>query len=485
MVHYAIENSVEYNSQVTGGFVAIVRLFLMLVVFGVLTLNTAKETARGQDLIDSIVATVEKEKFKRIAVLPNTITFQDRKAITTIGRLGPRGKSFADHIYSGLKEKSKGKFEVAEMDKVYQSLAKLNFSIDDLKSSRNVRKLGKEIGSVDGLIIPKFDENMAEPTFDNYKVDLVKRTNNIKRGNSIHVKKGITLSDAAYQGESWWLREWKDDQLLDRGLIGLSDGLEFGIGPKFEHWQYEKLQREKLKHPHLEKSPFDFAILVDGKVRPPQRFGNRFAVELSRGEVYKIRLRNDSIKNAYVAVYIDGVIVIDGIKLKDGELDPASMARIEPGDLKLWRHFQVKSQTSATLPGWYQLKVDKSEKRTGETMIHEFKIVDRQQSAGAGTSFNENIGLITAIFYTQGMDGIPQPSPDRISSIKSRGFSQGDGTGLGNRIDRKVKWEAGGPRGIMLAAISYYYRSSDQLKMLKNSKTGDSPDFLLLNQQKK
>ena len=71
--------------------------------------------------------------------------------------------------------------------------------------------------------------------------------------------------------------------------------------------------------------------------------------------------------------------------------------------------------------------------------------------------------MITAIYYTVGMDGIDQPDDEEL---RSRGLPRAEfGTGMGDRKDKSLEFPKEGqePRGIILAAETYYYRTKEEI----------------------
>jgi hypothetical protein len=70
--------------------------------------------------------------------------------------------------------------------------------------------------------------------------------------------------------------------------------------------------------------------------------------------------------------------------------------------------------------------------------------------------------MVTAVFYTYGMEGVPRPDPSLTPrALPTAAF----GTGLGGRKQTSLEFIKG-RRGLMLAAMTFYYRSAEQIAQL-------------------
>jgi hypothetical protein len=148
----------------------------------------------------------------------------------------------------------------------------------------------------------------------------------------------------------------------------------------------------------------------------------------------------------------------------------------EPPDLPTSRHwFIAKGSGPKEMAGWYNIDWNR-----GETQFfNRFRIVDSAESVAASKDFEENIGMITAIFYTVGMDNIPV-ARKRTRSLGKSMF----GTGEGERVDQVLEKVQRSKRGIILAAMTYYYRSREEIQDLQSGGDGDDLVFTGLKDKK-
>jgi hypothetical protein len=275
-----------------------------------------------------------------------------------------------------------------------------------------------------------------------------------------------TLAKAAYMGQSWELRRWEDGKLTNLGF-DLDGKKAFGKGVKWESYQYRML-RDDLLHPmDIADFPYRVDILVDGRKLTPSPFDFKdgkermFVVPLNDGDMYAIQLENQTDRPTYVALFIDGACSIDKDALK------------EPEDLEVRRHWHLPPNSGErVVQGFYKIERDEKGTAGRRQYYNQFTIASREGSVSYGKSFEDRIGQITAIFYTVTMDGIEEP--DDADLPVGMGLPRADfGTGLGDRKSKHLDFRQEGPRGIILAAVTLYYRTSAQIDALRR---GDDVD---------
>lgn len=245
-----------------------------------------------------------------------------------------------------------------------------------------------------------------------------------------------SLSDLAFAGKSFELRRWMGDQLL---LPGFRDDvpdrkLLFGLGDHFERLQ-AGFVRENLPHPlSSSECPYRFAVRVDGKVRPFVPIEGEYYVTLNAGDEPEILFYNKCQRDVMVGLYIDGE-------------NTREKVREHPLNTPTQRHWIVQPQFLASFNG-FQFRKDQS--------ICPF-VVKRESEPTGGRSVGDHSGTITALVYTNGTPGIDTPEPPVFRGVNIEG---------GAREPAQIRTRPG-KKGLMLAAVTIHYRSSEEMKALQ------------------
>jgi len=156
-------------------------------------------------------------------------------------------------------------------------------------------------------------------------------------------------------------------------------GRQQAIQASFERPQAFVVGNETRPRP---ASPFGLEVRVDaggvrgGNPRTPQIRGGRSFVALSKGDEYRVRLRNGTGETVLVSLTIDG-------------LDAFTFSE-DPGDKGRKVHFVLEPNAVYEVPGWY----------VNKNLSHAFRITDYGRSEavkmlGSGAA----VGQITATFY--------------------------------------------------------------------------------------
>ena len=424
-----------------------------------------------QDAANQAVEDIVRAGQKKIGVIPVVINRRgDNEA--TIGRLGPRGKIMANELYTTMVSASqngpfRGKFQVIPERVMRAALA--SRSVSDLANPRALEILASEVGNADGFVVSTVDQSTSKldvtslatqnsaggksgPLFLDGNVEVIKPSDSSVTS-TVAFKDNLTLTKAAYQGESWEIRKWNGETIENVG-INIDGPAAFLTSIADEESQLAKL-KPNLPHPLSDNSfSYPIAVRVGKTVREPAIVGGRAVVELNAGEEYSILLQNKSAKGVYVALYIDGVNSIN-------------QQLISPENLETKNHWFLESNSGLRgIGGWFTISAE-SKASGAAQQFKTFKVVDREESVAAAQGFQDSIGMITALFYTVGMEGVPQ----------SRSFGHAAlGTGEGDQGSAKLEFANSQPsRGILLASTTLYYRTGDQLQ---NIQSGTSNDIL-------
>jgi hypothetical protein len=421
---------------------------------------------------DDVAQGLVENGHKRVAVIPVVLASRASSGEqTTAASLGPRGKSLANALYDQLVASSQSgrKFAVVEERTMLRAMKARGFTPNDLKDPMKARQLGQDVGA-DSFVTLNYVPSIFEPgrpARDPDHLVFVSETRDAIDGSLTDkntLRDDLTISKAAYQGESWELRRWHGSTLVNLG-IDLPDAEPFGMGPAWEKKHYARLRRG-LEHPcRIPDCPYAISVEVNGQTRVPEpldRGDQTFLlVSLNQGEQYRIILENRSQKPVYCALYIDGASSIDRLVA-------------EPDLLETRRHWYLPPNSGRRpIGGWYTIPRDASGRPLPQQFYDNFTVVSRDESMQQGASFEPNVGMITAIFYTQGMEGIPQPPPSMTPRALPASLS---GTAAGGRMDASLGFAEAIDRGIMLAACTVHYRSADEVaQLLRGEGSLDDP----------
>ena len=143
-------------------------------------------------------------------------------------------------------------------------------SIGDLSDPKELEALAEEVGGAGGFVLVSGTEEETKIVPTGQQTVAVSVSLKDKISGSIEVvdpntasvtgnvdfHDELTLSKAAYQGQSWELRRWENGRLQNRAIDIDGDGA-FGIGSQWEREQYLHL-KPGLTNPILEASfPFE------------------------------------------------------------------------------------------------------------------------------------------------------------------------------------------------------------------------------------
>ncbi len=180
------------------------------------------------------------------------------------------------------------------------------------------------------------------------------------------------------------------------------------------------------------QSPYAIEIAVEHRPVPVEIHDGQGFVRLGRGDLYTVRLYNDSDLEAAVRLSIDGLNVFTFSEIRD----PTS------GKPK-YAVYIIPPHSHVELRGWH---------RTNES-VDSFLVTDYAGSAAATIKHQEKIGSITAIFSAAWPKGGRPPEDENLTA---RSASGGNATGFGPPI-KQVAHEVEREVGRMRAAITIRY----------------------------
>ncbi|NUQ64836.1 MAG: hypothetical protein HUU20_20425 [Pirellulales bacterium] len=419
----------------------------------------ALTVAEAQPLPVSVVAeqlqgAIVENGYRRVGVLPQFIVRQgaDEKLG---GSLGPQGDLFAEQLGKQLLRTSQGKYRVIDDRQMRAAFA--GMSLADLGKRESLLAASKKVGGMDGLVVGTLtDLRQLPPGESRPELDVEARLIDVRDSSAVadaQTSRFLTLSDAAYMGESWELRRWTPGGIVSVGLDPkpfANTYLPFAPGPYNEENQYRAILRNR-PHPLVDSQcPYRMSIVVDGQQRPWVPVKDRFYVALEPGDTYQIRVESASPRPAYLSLFVDGINIL-------------GKTREHPSASKFWH---LAAGQKSQFAGW-------TTGSGGQYKQEEFIIAPADSTVAAGQGFGQQLGMITAVYYTVGLDGLPEPPAEQPESPLSMtlGASMADtfGTGAGRESELTLEEKSGPERGIILAAMTIYYAPSAQVDAMKQA----------------
>jgi hypothetical protein len=408
-----------------------------------LLLAAPTQAAEKSPVLTSLVDYLVDERVETVAVFPRAIFVDGKSHRESLGgAMGPQAEYFCSQLASQISKLGGGDFKVVEASRMSEICRR--YTLSDIRRKSIRQSIASKADDAEVLLIP-IVTNSSNPT---KKFDLrciaIEVDSNDEEVYGIEAL-AVSLSDAAYMGESWELRRWDASGLKNVGLKkneASPTAAIFGTGASMEQRQYNWIDR-KRPHPLAKGSlfPAKIQILVGGKPVSHSWSADELTVTLNKGDKPVIRVSNTGIQDVYALLFVDGVNVL-GKRLEH----PASA-------IPRQRHRLIKNKSNFLFEGWY------TPKAKNNWTLEPFVISNERDSEAAKAGSVDHLGRITCLFYTVGWQGVPPG--DRFSTMT-------DGIGFGAGRSRPVKLDvsnADSP-GLLTAAVTIRYASDDQSKKL-------------------
>lgn len=392
-----------------------------------------------------------ENNYRRVGVLPRFIVRQGTEEKLG-GSIGPQGDLLAEQLGKQLLRSAQGKYRVIDDRQMRAAFA--GMSIDDLSKRESLVAAAQKVGGMDALVVGTVsDLRQKGPEESRPELNIEARLIDIRDSSAVADAQSthwLTLSDAAYMGESWELRRWTPGGIVNVGLDAkkfINDYGPFASGPVSEEFQYTAILRNR-PHPLLDSEcPYRMSIFVDGQQRPLIPVKDRLYVALEPGDVYQIRVESRSPRPAYLSLFVDGINIL-------------GKTREHPSTSKFWR---LAAGQKAQFAGW-------TTGGGGQYKQEEFMIAPADSTVAAEQGFGQQLGMITGVFYTFGLEGLPEPPPPaQFADDNTLGASMPGayGTGAGRQTVLRLEEQSGPERGIILAAMTVHYAPSAEIDLLK------------------
>jgi hypothetical protein len=382
-------------------------------------------------------------------------------------------------------------------------------TIADLGQTGRVADAAKRAGGLNGIVVGVVtDERNLAPAQRSPNLRVTCRLIDVDHASQVAIKNEelpLTIADMAMMGESFELRRWVNGR-VDNIALTSSDSrmipVEFSsvsrIGPA---------DVNSRQHPLSDPSfPFPVQLVVDKQPRSPVFIKGKPYVTVDPGEEYSVRVRNNSGKDVYVAVFVDGINVL-------------GKRRDHVANCKYWH---LATGETSNFRGWYTGSA-------GHYTEERFYIARRRETVAVKAGFGEDLGMITVALYTV---GAPSTDPQRLAQARPSFGEEGEwvqdpgtrqwrwkakvkiayseapatapsmapsqartlgalppkassshqfkakatapmaaapgfGTGAGTQREVLVGQIQGGPVGLLLAAVTLYYRTTSELNAMR------------------
>jgi hypothetical protein len=409
------------------------------------------------DLVDHLSEAILSKGFRNVGVIPQLVIRNNGQEALQ-GALGPHSRLLADGIRDGLVANAQGNYRVADAQQMREAFA--GKSISDLDDPAKLRAIGQAAGGLDAIVVGSMADAPPSETglLTNVKCEILGLADQ-SRTPVADQALIATISGLAYRGESFELRRWDSGTLmlttwqLDTiPWIDMFRPVEFN--PSLAKAAAARILGGRT-HPDLDSTcPFHIDVVVDGKPRPLTEINEKVYTPVSYGEKYAIKAENHSPKEAFVAIFVDGLNILG----KKPE---------HPGNCRYWH---LDPDSAGQFDGWYTGS-------SGNYQREEFRVSRAADGEASKQGFTRSLGQITAVFYTVGPPPPPKPRPKRRAQTEDRSDtlsptqSYVPGNDISTEAGEKIQVQlAEMPRdrpGLILAAISVFYRTPARIEELK------------------
>ena len=373
------------------------------------------------DIAEQFAWALEERKLPKVGVLEFSGDTPTGEALG--GNFGMLGRDCADKIEQRLMKLSADKYSVIDGNRLHQVLSDQHMSVASLASSKALENLSAATGGMPVI---------AVGTLRNRKGRVVTLQCRLVRTDSDEV--------AASAGGTALLNENEWAMLGTSVSVRPEDRPAPLPGVNTEEEFIARLD-EKADDPNPLTDPtfpFGVHIMVKGKERRPVVKGNDVYVGLNQGEEYTVNIENMSGQPVILKLLIDGLNTRLEIPEEKGITTTVMGMRVGLEEARGWllnpADFKPGQRPIYGIPGFEEAE------RVGATpgTWRAFTVVDSAKSLAARQNYSDQLGLITAAFY-------------------STGTSRGVATDTGRRIEGGRAAVSGYTAGNLLGVVHIHY----------------------------
>lgn len=388
------------------------------------------------DMADQLATTMKLQRFVRMGILEFT---NDTKLGELLGAdFGLLGHYCAEEMEHGLMNLSGGRFRIVDRRYLQNALRDAQFGIKDLGSTAAFRRLAQNVSGMPIVALGTLRNRAGRLV--TLQCKLLRTDNNDLAGEA---------GGTAALNDSEWAMLGRSATLHAEAASPPALPAEDSSGHLVSASLIDRLDRRSQgPHPLADAAfPFPVRIFVGTQERKGVFRGNDLFVPLRAGEVYQIHVENRTGQVAIMRLLVDGLNTLPEKVLSPGATGDATdqpAQRVNLSEAQWWV-LDVESRSVYAVRGFFT--------SIGRDMTYrEFKVVDAQQSLAARQQFTEQIGLITAAFYSV---------REGSSAARTTG---GIGTGFGEERTEKGRYYTGAALGDLLAVVHIRYVEPEVLQ---------------------
>lgn len=366
------------------------------------------------DMAETLADAIEERKLPKVGILEFT---NDTKLGELLGAdYGALGKWCAQELEQKLMDYGAGRFNVVDRTRLRRALQTQGFSIDDLGDPKALERLSANSGGMPVIALGVLRNRTGRAV--NLQCKLLQTDSDEYAG---------LAGGTAMLNESEWAMLGRSVQVLPADRRPSAPSGDEAPKP-IEDQVVERLdQRANGPHPLQDpKFPFRIWLQVRGKPVKGVFKGNDYFVPLSKGDVYEIYVENRSGQTVAMRLLVDGLNTLPEEEKTKGVKTMLWGQRVNLDEARAWE-LDPNYSTINAVRGFVT--------ETGpQGKLKEFTVVDAEKSLAARQQFTDQIGLITAAFYTPkaGSRGLgTEAGTERDENIaKSKGIECGNLLGV-------------------------------------------------------
>ncbi|MCB9940045.1 MAG: caspase family protein [Planctomycetaceae bacterium] len=340
----------------------------------VLELNPLQLRHLIADMADQIAWSMEARGLKKLGVMQFTTDTQFGETLG--GEFGALGRWCAAELENKLIEA--GTFEIVDSRELVSQLKANQFTVDQLGSRDALARLSASLDGLPAIVTGTLRHRQ------NRQITLQSKLKQL----DINALAGAAGGSALLNENEW-------------AMLGYSAALKAEDRPRPSAVEPPQTQliakldeQAQEAHPLSDPSfPYRVSIYVNGQERPGVFRGNDYIVPLRKNEVYAIRIQLLGQGATYMRLLVDGLNTLPEKSMEKG-IDTFEVAPIVNLDeARGWILDPATSQSVWEVRG-FVTEVGAAGK------LRRFVVVDDNLSLAARKNFTENLGLITAAFYS-------------------------------------------------------------------------------------
>ncbi|MBI1313840.1 hypothetical protein GC176_21315 [bacterium] len=394
------------------------------------------------NMAEHVANLLDEHRLARVGVLE----FSDDSRLQEVlgGNFGLLGKFCGDELERQLTELSlDSDFRIVDRNQIREAMLKQGgLELADLSSKVRLVSLSKGVGDMPVMALGSIRGR------DGAVLRLQCELKDTNTGDLI----GITGGSAALSEDDWAMQ---GQSVVVRPEDRRPEFLTSGEQPRPESEQVIERLDQRVQGGHALRDPvfrekFNVQLKVNGEVREGSFRGNDYFVPVRKGDVYSVRISNNSGQLAIMRMLVDGL----DTTLKVAEKGLATDLWGQPVthlDQAGIRYLDPKGEELRGGPPVWEV-MGFTTKTGTKGKIRQFEIVDAAESLAGRQGFTDQIGLITVAFYA--------PAGGTRGSL---------GTAAGQERDREILTREGPKPGNLLGVVHIRYVDADALAVAGNN----------------